>query len=78
MTSTQYNTIMELIYPIMEDAGSIHELMHGARIKMDYSPCESDAMQALELARMVRGLLTVNLERTDQLVLELERSRNLA
>lgn len=78
MTSTQYNAIMDLIYPIMEDAGSIHQLMHGARIKMDYGPSEANAMQALELVRMVHGLLTVNLERTNQLILELERSRDLS
>jgi hypothetical protein len=77
MTSTQYSEIMELIHPIMEDAGSIHQLMHGARLWMDYYPSESDSMQALELVRMVHGLLTVNLARAEELILALERSRNL-
>jgi len=78
MTSTQYTTILDLIHPIMEDAGSIHQLMHGARLKMDYSPSEADAMQALELVRMVRGLLSTSLEKAEELILELERSRDLS
>lgn len=78
MTSTQYTIIMELIHPIMEDAGSIHQLMHGTKLKMDYSPSEADAMQALELARMVYGLLSTNLERTEQLILNLEKARDLS
>lgn len=78
MTSTQYTAIMELIYPIMEDAGSIHELMHGARIKMDHHYSEADAIQALELVRMVRGLLFTNLTRAEELILNLERTRDLS
>lgn len=78
MTSTQYTTIIELIHPIMEDAGSIHQLMHGAKLKMDYGPSEADAMQALELARMVKDLLSTNLERAEQLILNLEKVRDLS
>ena len=78
MTSTQHTAIVSLISEIGEESGSIHELMHGARIYMDYVPSSSDPSKALERARMVRELMQANLERMNQLITELEKSRDLA
>lgn len=78
MTPDQYDTAVALIFDIMGDTASMHELIHGARIKLDYSYVESSPSQALELARMVKGLMDTNLPRVEQLILTLEQSKDLA
>jgi hypothetical protein len=78
MTPTQYDSAINLIFEIMGDAASMHELMHGARLKLDYNYLESSPTQALELAHMVKGLMDTNLPRVEQLILTLEQSKDLA
>jgi hypothetical protein len=76
MTSTQHTTILDLMSAIQEN--SIASLMDAARRQMDFHHSESNARRALEIARQAQGLLTESQKQMEELILTLEKSRDLS
>lgn len=78
MTAPQHTQIIEQVSDIRDDAGSIHQFMHGVRLAVDFVPFQADVSQALKHARTARDLLRVNLAKAEELVIQLERCQDFS